>query len=160
MEEDDIARAHLNNDASLCLSFVIWILNRGAHSALNSPFLGSLRSGVSPAGWSEVKPKPEQNDPSLQHLCKYFVRDTSNKCHHFSYWFFIWISYFTPRISPSPTEHHQKCHKWKLFCFIFGPRQTCLLVLVRMQSTSNYFHTAPHINFLTFSTCYWPGTSF
>lgn len=60
------------------------------------------------------------------------------------------------RISSPPTEHYQKCHKWKLFYFIFGPRQTCLLVWVRMQSTSNYFLTAPHINFLTFSICYWP----
>lgn len=63
--------------------------------------LGPLRSGVSEAGRSAVNLKPEQNDLSLQHICKYLVIDTSSKSHHFSYGFFMWISYFSQDFLPS-----------------------------------------------------------
>lgn len=73
----------------------------------------------------------------------------SNKCHHFSYGFPAFH-----RISSPPTEHYQKLHKWKLFYFIFGPKANLSPCASQDASTSNYFHTAPHIKFFTFSIRY------
>lgn len=110
---------------SLCTFSYLHSKNRSSFY-LELTILGPLRSSVFTRRIFWCEPEIRTEWPKST---KYGHMSSVTK--YLSAYFFIWIP------SP-PTEYYQKCHKWKPFYFIFGPRQTCWLTPVSILKLLSY----------------------